>query len=83
MPQSSPAIALYSVRKTFRTVVAVENVSFEVQPGEIFGLLGPNGAGKTTLLRLIMDIFRPDSGSIRIFGHQLSEGRQRSYWLSA
>jgi ABC-2 type transport system ATP-binding protein len=69
MPQSSPAIALCSVRKTFRTVVAVENVSFEVQPGEIFGLLGPNGAGKTTLLRLIMDIFRPDSGSIRIFGH--------------
>ena len=71
MPQSSPAIALYSVRKTFRTVVAVENASFEVQPGEIFGLLGPNGAGKTTLLRLIMDIFRPDSGSIQIFGHQL------------
>ncbi len=83
MPQSSPAIALYSVRKAFRTVIAVENVSFEVQRGEIFGLLGPNGAGKTTLLRLIMDIFRPDSGIIQVFGHQLSKRRQRSYWLFA
>ena len=82
MPQSSPAIALYSVRKTFRTVVAVENASFEVQPGEIFGLLGPNGAGKTTLLRLIMDIFRPDSGSIQIFGHQfLKEDKGRIGYL--
>jgi ABC-2 type transport system ATP-binding protein len=43
-----------------------------VLPGEIFGLLGPNGAGKTTLLRLIMDIFRPDSGSIQVMGHHFS-----------
>ena len=68
MSQSSSAIALHTVRKAFRTVVAVDDVSFEVNRGEIFGLLGPNGAGKTTLLRLIMDIFRPDSGSIEVFG---------------
>jgi ABC-2 type transport system ATP-binding protein len=68
MSSSSIAIALSSVRKAFRTVIAVEGVSFEVQRGEIFGLLGPNGAGKTTLLRLIMDIFRPDSGHIEVFG---------------
>ena len=68
MAWSSPTIALSSVRKAFRNVVAVENASFEVQRGEIFGLLGPNGAGKTTLLRLIMDIFRPDSGHIEVFG---------------
>jgi ABC-2 type transport system ATP-binding protein len=68
MSQSSSAIALHAVRKAFRTVVAVNDVSFEVNRGEIFGLLGPNGAGKTTLLRLIMDIFRPDSGSIEVFG---------------
>lgn len=73
MPQSTPAIALHSVRKAFRSVVAVEDVSFEVQRGEIFGLLGPNGAGKTTLLRLIMDIFRPDSGSIQVFGHHFQK----------
>ena len=70
MSPSSPAIALYSVRKAFRTVVAVHDISFEIQRGEIFGLLGPNGAGKTTLLRLIMDIFRPDSGHIEVFGHR-------------
>ena len=68
MSSSSIAIALSSVRKAFRTVIAVESVSFEVECGEIFGLLGPNGAGKTTLLRLIMDIFRPDSGHIEVFG---------------
>jgi ABC-2 type transport system ATP-binding protein len=70
------------VRKAFRTVVAVDDASFEVQRGEIFGLLGPNGAGKTTLLRLIMDIFRPDSGSIQVFGHHfLKEDKGRIGYL--
>lgn len=69
---SPAAIALRSVSKSFRTVVAVQDVSFEVRCGEIFGLLGPNGAGKTTLLRLIMDIFRPDSGRIQVMGHHFS-----------
>jgi ABC-2 type transport system ATP-binding protein len=73
MSKSDPAIALHLVRKSFRSVVAVDAVSFQVETGEIFGLLGPNGAGKTTLLRLIMDIFRPDDGSIRILGHHFSE----------
>jgi ABC-2 type transport system ATP-binding protein len=73
MTSSSPAIALRSVRKTFRSVVAVDDVSFEVETGEVFGLLGPNGAGKTTLLRLIMDIFRPDSGNIEVMGHHFRE----------
>src|SRR4026207_1738936 len=68
MSQASSAVALHTVRKAFRTVVAVDDISFEVKSGEIFGLLGPNGAGKTTLLRLIMDIFRPDSGHIKVFG---------------
>jgi ABC-2 type transport system ATP-binding protein len=77
MATAVPAIALRSVRKTFRSIVAVRDVSFEVQSGEIFGLLGPNGAGKTTLLRLIMDIFRPDAGHIRIMGHRFSEEDKR------
>ena len=82
MSLSSPAIALHSVRKSFRNVVAVDDASFEVQRGEIFGLLGPNGAGKTTLLRLIMDIFRPDSGSIQVFGHHfLKEDKARIGYL--
>jgi ABC-2 type transport system ATP-binding protein len=73
MAPSVPAIALQSVRKSFRSVVAVNDVSFEVECGEIFGLLGPNGAGKTTLLRLIMDIFRPDSGTIQVMGRHFCE----------
>jgi ABC-2 type transport system ATP-binding protein len=73
MPPSVPAIALQSVRKTFRSVIAVSDVSFEVESGEIFGLLGPNGAGKTTLLRLIMDILRPDAGSIEVMGRHFCE----------
>lgn len=82
MPANLTAIALTSVRKTFRGVVAVEEASFEVERGEIFGLLGPNGAGKTTLLRLIMDIFRPDSGSIQVFGHPiLSKDKERIGYL--
>lgn len=68
-----PAICVTGVKKTFYSVVAVNDVSFDIEAGEIFGLLGPNGAGKTTLLRLIMDIFRPDSGTITILGHHFSE----------
>ncbi len=51
--------------------VAVEDVSFEVAPGEIFGLLGPNGAGKTTVLRILSTVLRPSSGSARIGGYDV------------
>ena len=54
------------VTKNYDGRAVVNRVSFEVQPGEIFALLGPNGAGKTTLIRMIMDILRPDSGSITL-----------------
>jgi ABC-2 type transport system ATP-binding protein len=59
-----PALELRSVRKSFGDFVAVNDVSFAVQPGTIFGLLGPNGAGKTTTLRMIMDIIAPDTGEV-------------------
>ncbi len=52
---------------------AVDEVSFDVYPGEIFGLLGPNGAGKTTTIRMMLDIFRPDCGDVRLFGKSLDE----------
>ncbi|MFN2110448.1 MAG: ATP-binding cassette domain-containing protein, partial [Anaerolineae bacterium] len=55
------------VSKSFGDVKAVQDVSFEVYPGEVFGLLGPNGAGKTTTIRMMLDIFRPDRGEISIF----------------
>ncbi len=70
------------VSKRFGQVQAVRDVSFAVAPGEIFGLLGPNGAGKTTTIRMMMDIFKPDAGTIRLFGGQMDEAaRQRIGYL--
>jgi ABC-2 type transport system ATP-binding protein len=58
------SLVIDSISKEFGTVKALDNVSFEVQPGEVFGLLGANGAGKTTAMRIVLDILRPDSGTI-------------------
>jgi ABC-2 type transport system ATP-binding protein len=63
--------------KRFGDVQAVADVSFAVEPGEIFGLLGPNGAGKTTTIRMMLDIFRPDAGTISVFGAELDLDRKR------
>lgn len=72
-----PAIAVTHLSKSFGQVRAVEDVSFEVYPGEIFGLLGPNGAGKTTTIRMILDIFRPGSGEVMILGGRLDEKKKK------
>ncbi len=70
------------VTKTFDGRAAVNRVSFEVRPGEIFALLGPNGAGKTTLIRMITDILKPDSGEILLEGQALGgESRRRIAYL--
>jgi ABC-2 type transport system ATP-binding protein len=57
-----------NLKKYFATQKAVDDISFDVAPGSIFGLLGPNGAGKTTLIRMITGIFFPDSGALRFEG---------------
>lgn len=62
-----------NIRKEYATVVAVDDVSFEVKPGEIFGLLGPNGAGKTTTIRMILDIIKPDKGRILFDGKLIDD----------
>jgi ABC-2 type transport system ATP-binding protein len=70
------------VSKRFRTTQALDAVSFDVRPGEVFGLLGPNGAGKTTLIRAILDIIKPDSGRIDVFGGPFRpEDRERCGYL--
>ncbi|MFA5415593.1 MAG: ATP-binding cassette domain-containing protein, partial [Methanoregula sp.] len=61
------------LRKTFDSRHILEDISFSVNKGEVFGLLGPNGAGKTTLIRTILDIFRPDAGTISLFGRTFSD----------
>jgi ABC-2 type transport system ATP-binding protein len=57
-----------TIVKSYGSTVALRGVSFDVEGGEIFGLLGPNGAGKSTLIRILMDIIRPDSGQVMVFG---------------
>jgi ABC-2 type transport system ATP-binding protein len=54
--------------------VAVKDLSFRVEPGQVLGLLGPNGAGKTTTLRMLMGLITPTEGSIRVFGHKITAG---------
>lgn len=70
-------VVVNALAKRFGDVQAVTDVSFNVEPGEIFGLLGPNGAGKTTTIRMMLDIFKPDQGSIEIFGGPLDVNRKR------
>ncbi|MBW7952960.1 MAG: ATP-binding cassette domain-containing protein, partial [Chitinophagaceae bacterium] len=60
----SKILELNNLQKYFASQKAVDDISFNIEQGSIFGLLGPNGAGKTTLIRMITGIFYPDSGSI-------------------
>ncbi|MEH2268447.1 MAG: ABC transporter ATP-binding protein [Nostoc sp.] len=64
----APAVFIQNLQKRYGTVVAVQDVSFQVEPGEIFGLLGPNGAGKTTTLRALCTLTTPDAGKIEVSG---------------
>ena len=68
-----PAVELNNICKSYNDNLVVNNVSFTVAQGEIFGLIGPNGAGKTTTIRMMMDITKPESGEISILGESLNE----------
>ena len=65
---TTPIISIKNFRKTYGDFVAVDDISFAVQPGEIFGLLGPNGAGKTTTLECLEGLREPDSGTLQVAG---------------
>jgi ABC-2 type transport system ATP-binding protein len=67
-----PGVRVDEVTKRFDKTLALDNVSLELRRGEIFGLLGPNGAGKTTLIRTILDLIKPDSGRVEIFGRSFA-----------
>src|SRR6202795_4952135 len=64
----APVIQVSGVRKTYGSMVAVDEVSFEVNEGEIFGLIGPNGAGKTTTMECVEGLRTPDRGTISVLG---------------
>ena len=71
----SPAIEFEGLTKSYRAdVKALDSLTLTVPQGEIFGFLGPNGAGKTTTIRTMLDLIRPTSGSVRIFGENCNDG---------
>ena len=63
-----PIVELQQVRKVYDTKIAVDNISFTIEPGTMFGLLGPNGSGKTSSIRMMIGITVPDAGSVSLFG---------------
>ena len=81
MTSDSPMIECRSLRRTFQRggplrrgseIVAVDDISFDVRPGSIFGLLGPNGAGKTTTVRMLSTLLLPTTGSARVAGFDVA-----------
>src|SRR5689334_21752240 len=67
------AVDVVGVTKKYGDLVAVDDVTLRVAPGEVYGVLGPNGAGKTTLLRMLFGLLHPNAGTIRIFGRTWAE----------
>jgi ABC-2 type transport system ATP-binding protein len=69
----TPAVRFQDVVKRFGSFTAVKGISFAVPHGGIFGILGSNGAGKTTSIRMLMNIFKPDEGSVEVFGTRVTD----------
>jgi ABC-2 type transport system ATP-binding protein len=67
-PGATPVVRVRDVTKRFGDLTAVDGVSFEISPGEIFGILGPNGSGKTTTIRMMCGLMTPNSGAIEVAG---------------
>src|SRR5579871_4720693 len=72
------AVQISNVTKTFGAVTAVNDLSLTIPEGSVYGFIGPNGSGKTTTMRMIVNIFYPDRGSIRVFGKEQSGSRAES-----
>ncbi len=78
-----PAISIHNVTKTYpipfrkEIVVAVKNLSLDVEPGQVYGLLGPNGSGKSTTMKIVLGLVRPTSGKTEIFGRSSTEVESR------
>jgi len=71
-PETNITLQVSNITKRFGEFTAVEDLSFDVRSGRVFGFLGPNGAGKTTTIRMIVGITAPDEGSIKLFGEPMS-----------
>jgi ABC-2 type transport system ATP-binding protein len=71
-----PAVEISHITKSFGALKALDDASFGIEKGGLFGLLGPNGAGKTTCIRVMLDIFKPDSGSVALLGGPMTESKK-------
>src|SRR4051794_4217100 len=84
-PAADKAVVVQGASKKFGRVVALDDVSFEVNYGEVIGLLGPNGAGKTTIVDIMSTLSRPDRGTVIVAGHDVVShpaGVRRSIMLT-
>jgi branched-chain amino acid transport system ATP-binding protein len=73
MSERSPILAVNDVRLSFGAAVAIKDVSFDIREGEIRAIIGPNGAGKTSMLNCMSGFYRPQKGSIRFDGHEMTQ----------
>jgi len=76
MDEQNVTLCVENVTKRYGDFTAVEDLSFEIRAGKVFGFLGPNGAGKTTTIRMIVGITAPDAGKIELFGEKVSSSLQ-------
>ena len=74
----SLAVEAISLTKDFGQIRALDGVSFNIKPGEIYGLIGPNGAGKTTTLRIVCTLIKPTSGTIKIFNQDAAKQPEKT-----
>ncbi len=77
-PDGVPALELEGLTKRFGDFVAVEDLSFVVRRGDVYGFLGPNGSGKSTTIRMILGLVRPTSGEVRVFGRPATSPEERA-----
>jgi ABC-2 type transport system ATP-binding protein len=77
-----PILSVSNLRKSYRDTLAVDDLTFSTDPGEIVGLLGPNGAGKTTTINMILGVLEPSAGRIQIDHHDLASDRREALLLT-
>lgn len=75
LTHQKPVVEIQHLRKTFGSKVAIEDLSFTVNQGEILGLLGPNGAGKTTAIQILLGLISPTQGTVNVFGMDVNKHR--------
>jgi ABC-type multidrug transport system ATPase subunit len=82
MTQAVPLLAVRGISKRYGEATVLDDVEFDLSPGEILGIIGPNGAGKTTLMECLVDLLPADGGEVRLHGEPLPAKDRKSNVLS-